>query len=205
MSDEDRQRWDQRYTQGAYRDRDHPSEILARTCTDGTLPVVENALRVPRALDVACGAGRNARYLAGLGYAVDAVDISAVALARGRELAARAGLTVNWLEADLESAASGWLPGATYDLIVVIRYLNLPLVSELGRHLIAGGILLCETHLQTQASVAGPRGARFRAAPGALAQAAQGLQILVSEEGLLTDPDGRTACLARLIATAPGR
>ena len=137
MSDEDRQRWDQRYTQGAFADRDHPSEILARTCTDGTLPVVENALRVPRALDVACGAGRNARYLAGLGYAVDAVDISAVALARGRDLAARAGLTVNWLEADLESAASGWLPGATYDLIVVIRYLNLPLVSELGRHRLA--------------------------------------------------------------------
>lgn len=205
MSDEDRQRWDQRYAQGAYRDRDHPSEILVRACTDGTLPAVAAAARMPRALDVACGAGRNARYLAGLGYAVDAVDISAVALARGRELAATRGLSVNWLPADLESATASWLPAARYDLIVVIRYLNLPLVSELAQRLVAGGMLICETHLQTQAVVTGPRGARFRAAPGALAQAAHGLQILLSEEGLVTDPDGATSCLARLIGAAPGQ
>ncbi len=203
MSDEDRQRWNQRYAQGAYLERDQPSEILTRACADGTLPTAAGTVHVPRALDVACGAGRNARYLAELGYAVDAVDISAVALGRGRELAAGAGLAVNWLEADLESAVSGWLPAASYDLIVVIRYLNLPLLAELSQRLDAGGILLCETHLQTQTAVAGPRGARFRAAPGALAQVVQGLQMLLSEEGLVTEPDGRTACLARLIAIAP--
>ncbi len=89
MSDADRDKWDARYRQGSYRARTHPTELLAEW-----LP------RLPRgrALDVACGAGRNALYLAEAGYEVDAIDISSVALDRLREAAQTRGVEVPCIE-----------------------------------------------------------------------------------------------------------
>jgi len=55
-----------------------------------------------RTLDVACGAGRNALFLATNGYDVTAVDISVVGLDRGRRVATERGLSVDWLYADLD-------------------------------------------------------------------------------------------------------
>ena len=79
MSGADRERWDERYRLGAYVEREHPSAWLV-SCLS----------RAPsgRALDVACGAGRNALYLAERGYAVTGIDVSPVALARAAESAA---------------------------------------------------------------------------------------------------------------------
>ena len=57
-----------------------------------------------RALDLACGTGRNALHLAAEGYQVDAMDISAVALERGAARAAELGVAVNWINADLDDA-----------------------------------------------------------------------------------------------------
>ena len=76
MSDADRERWNARYESGEYAARTHPSALLA--AWTGRLPR-------GRALDVACGRGRNAIHLAANGYAVDAMDISGVALAKARE------------------------------------------------------------------------------------------------------------------------
>jgi ubiquinone/menaquinone biosynthesis C-methylase UbiE len=68
---------------------------------------------------VACGAGRNALYLAERGFDVDAVDISGEAIHRARDAGRRLGLSVNWLEHDLDK-----LPHleADYQLILVIRF-----------------------------------------------------------------------------------
>ena len=79
MSNTDREKWNERYTSGAYAARTHPTQLLADWI---------DQLPRGRALDVACGAGRNALYLAEHGYAVDAVDISSVALDRARAAAA---------------------------------------------------------------------------------------------------------------------
>lgn len=73
-----------------------------------------------RALDLACGEGRNARWLAGRGWRVTAMDFSATAVEKGRRLDAERGVEVEWQVGD---AVSAELP-ADLDL-VVIAYLQI--------------------------------------------------------------------------------
>ncbi|HEX6999881.1 MAG TPA: class I SAM-dependent methyltransferase [Gammaproteobacteria bacterium] len=197
MSAAERQKWDERYCAGAYAARTHPTALLA-----DWLPYLPRG----RALDVACGTGRNALYLARAGYRVDAVDISPVALERGRRTADERGLSVRWLEADLDEP-DGALPDADYDLIVWVRYVNHDLMPHLLRRLRPRGHLLCEQHLVcARADVAGPSGNRFRLQPNQLLHAfAPGspdelaARVLYYREGLVTDPDGRRSALAQLV------
>lgn len=151
-----------------------------------------------RALDVACGAGRNALFLAERGYAVTGVDISGEALSRARRSARRRGLEVEWIEGDLDAG-----PGVRgpFDLIVLIRYVDLALLGTLCRELAPGGCLVVEEHLATERDdVAGPRNPAFRVPFGALRRAARGLEVIDSFEGEVSDPDGRPAVVARLFA-----
>ena len=147
MSGADRVKWDERYRAGAYAEREHPSALLA-----------EWEARLPRgrALDVACGAGRNSLFLAATGRRVDAVDISAVALDRARDAAKARGLQVRWIEADLDDDPAA-LPRERYDLIVVIRYVNAKLLKPLLERLAANGVLLIEQHVESSEDVAGPK------------------------------------------------
>jgi SAM-dependent methyltransferase len=190
VSSAERDKWDARYRDGAYESRTHPTALLAQW-----LP------RLPRgrALDVACGAGRNALFLATNGYAVTALDISRVALERGRRSAAELGLTLEWLCADLDDDPARALPAGPFDLIVWVRYVHRTLLPHLVARLAPSGALLCEQHLLTGEAVAGPTSAQFRLAPGELSAAAQGLRIEHSFEGLAIDPDGRSVALAQLI------
>jgi SAM-dependent methyltransferase len=190
VSAAERDKWDARYRDGAYDGRTHPSALLA-----AHLP------RLPRgrALDVACGAGRNALFLAAHGYAVTALDISAVALERGRRAAAERGLAVEWLCADLDDDLQRTLPAGPFDLVVWARYVHRTLMPHLVARLDSGGALVCEQHLVTDAAVAGPTSAEFRLAPGELRGSAHGLRVDYSYEGLVVDPDGRSVALAQLI------
>lgn len=75
-----------------------------------------------RALDLACGEGRNALWLAGRGWEVTGIDFSDVAVARGVDRATRGGLTVDLRVGDVLETDLGPLP---YDLVLV-SYLQLP-------------------------------------------------------------------------------
>ncbi len=199
MSDEDKLRWDRRYSSGEYGGRAHPSALLADWA-----PRVLTSLDVgrPRALDLACGTGRNARYLAGLGFEVDAVDISEAGLARAAAAADDAGVGVNWMQRDLDRGLPGDL--GRYHLVVLMRYVNDALLRSLPERLLPGGWLICEEHLQSDAQVIGPSNPAFRVAPGALTAAVPDLEPVLATEGVVTDPDGRPAALARLVARRPG-
>ena len=188
MSDADRERWNVRYASGEYTARTHPSALLA-TWID----------RLPRgrALDVACGTGRNAIHLAGNGYAVDAMDISAVALARARERAEAAGVAVHWIETDLDRVE---IARDAYDVIVVARFLDRPLIPRLVDALRPGGHVVYDHHYITPADVDGPRSRRFRARPNELLERFRALRVVFYEEGIVADPDGRRMALARLVA-----
>ena len=188
VSRADREKWNQRYRDGAYTARTRPSALLEDWIE--TLPR-------GRALDIACGAGRNALYLAEQNFTVDAVDISGEAIGRARESAQHAGLIVNWLERDLDEPL---LLASSYQVILVIRYVNLPLIRQLTAKLCPGGYLVCEQHLATDAQVIGPTSPSYRVKPGDLLAVAGGLRIHLLEEALVQDPDGRTAALARLVA-----
>ena len=202
MSAEDRSKWNARYAEGAYDERPHPSVFL-RDCAQ-LLPPPGHAL------DVACGAGRNAIHLARQGWTVDAVDISPVALERARQRSRQRGerLPIHYLEQDLDA---GFAIAGEYDLIVNIRYVNLPLLRSLIGRLRPGGALLVEQHLavaphlsQEEAdAVVGPRNPAFRVASGGLRRLARGLEVRRWQEGLVREPDGATAALARLLAIAP--
>ena len=188
MSEGDRTKWDARYRTGAYVSRPHPSAFL-EACAD-LLPARG------RALDLACGTGRNAQFLARRGLTVDAVDISPVALARGR--AAAADLPIRWMEHDLDD---GFEPDQGFDVIVNVRFVNLPLLAGLIASLRPHGLLIVEQHLVTDdPTVVGPRHRPFRVAPRALARVADSLSIERLYEGIVEDPDGRRAALAQLAA-----
>ena len=188
MSKADRQRWDAKYAAGKYAERKHPSALL-----DAWID------RLPRgrALDVACGLGRNAIHLAAHGYAVDAMDISGVALAGARERAGAAGVEVNWIETDLERPD---IACGAYDVIVVARFLERPLIPRLIDALRPGGHVVYDHHCITPADVGGPTSHRFRARPNELLDRFRTLRVLFYEEGITTDPDGSRMALARLVA-----
>ncbi len=188
MSEADREKWDRRYREGAYPDRLCPSALLEEWI---------DQVPVGWALDVACGAGRNALYLASRGFSVDAVDISGAALARARETASQSGLDVNWLEHDLDLPLE--LHGR-YQLVLNIRYVNLALVRALTAKLAPGGYLICEQHLVSGADVIGPENPAYRVKNGELLTTVGGLEVIHHEEGLVRCTDGRTAALARLVA-----
>src|SRR5690606_16752798 len=104
-------------------------------------------------LDLACGRGRNALFLARHGFHVDALDISAEALQGGREAAAAESLddirwTLHDLDDGLEDGLEGIAQAQQYAVAIVMRYLDLPLLQVAANRLRPGGHLLCEVHLQ---------------------------------------------------------
>ncbi len=153
-----------------------------------------------RALDVACGAGRNALFLAEAGFEVDAIDISAVGLKQLAQQAAERGLAVNCIEHDLDDP---YTFATDYALIVVLWYVNLPLIAQLCDCLAPGGYLLCEEHLRSIEEVIGPGNPDFRVAPGALRAAVSSLEVLLYEECVEAIPEGGQIASARVVATRP--
>ena len=188
MSQADREKWESRYVQGSYQARSYPSAFLTQW-----LPRINPG----RALDVACGAGRNALYEAERGFEVDAIDISSSALEQAKASAKVRGVRVNWIEADLDDHQ---LPSSHYRLVSVIRYINRALMAQLTDTLEPDGWLIFEHHYQTDQPVGGPRGSDFRLAPQELLQRFRALRVIHYLEDIVDDPDGRRMALARLVA-----
>jgi len=101
-----------------------------------------------RALDVGCGEGADAIWLARHGWTVTAIDISDVAVTRAREVAERAGVTVEWVAGD---ALQSSFPSGSFDL-VSMQYPALPkaagaaAVRTLLDAVSPGGLLLAVYH-----------------------------------------------------------
>jgi SAM-dependent methyltransferase len=118
-------------------------------------------LRPGRALDLACGEGRNALWLAARGWRATAVDFSQVALDRGRGVAQERGLAVDWIAADVLE----WTPPARAFDLVAIFYLQLeqellrPVLRRAADAVAAGGVLLVVGHDSTNLTdgYGGPR------------------------------------------------
>ena len=103
-----------------------------------------------RALDLACGCGREAAFLAGCGWDVTAIDILPDALARGRDLARRYtpnSPPIRWLAADLERDPPAF--ECEFDLITGFRYLHRPLFARFADWLRPGGCVVWETFTTT--------------------------------------------------------
>jgi len=190
MSDLDREKWNQRYRQGSY-NKNNPVTLVEQW-----LP----GLPVGRALDVACGAGRNALLLARAGHQVDAIDISSEGLKLARREAGNRGLAINWIEHDLDRP---YRFHTGYDVILVMWYVKLDLISRLCGCLAPGGYLLCEEHLLTDQQVIGPTSRDYRVAPGELRGAVSGVEILLYEEGIKSISENERVASARMVVQRP--
>lgn len=100
-----------------------------------------------RALDLACGGGRNTVFLAQRGMRAVGVDRSPAALEQGRELARQRKVTVDWVRADLEIFT---LPPVTFDVIVCTYFRDPRLYAPIRESLRPGGLLFYETFSREQ-------------------------------------------------------
>ncbi|APV51875.1 SAM-dependent methyltransferase [Betaproteobacteria bacterium GR16-43] len=142
-------------------------------------------------LDVACGSGRHARWLAQLGFEVDAVD-------REPALFVDPPRGVTLLGADLE--AGPWpYAGRAYDAIVVTNYLHRPLLPILVEALEPGGVLVYETFAQGNERFGKPSNPAFLLAPGELLDAVRGRLRVIAYEDLSVEVP-RPAAVQRLAA-----
>lgn len=154
-----------------------------------------------RALDVACGVGREAAYLADLGFAVDAVDVSDVAIATVRRRAARRGLDIAATRMELPHAAPGF-PRPPYDVICCFYFLQRALCQPLAHALAPGGLLLYETFTRDHVEVVGGRmPERFLLDHNELLHAFEGLRVLHYREAVI-GPAENPRAVASIVARA---
>jgi len=148
------------------------------------------------ALDVACGTGRNAVWLAVQGFDVLAVDLLPDALERVQDRAARLGAVLRTQQMDVEFP--GALDDMHADLVVVVRFLDRALFGPLQRVVNPGGLLVYETFTIDQLEQGHPKNPKYLLRHDELPGAFPDLATLSYQEGFF---DG--AHLARLIAQRP--
>jgi tellurite methyltransferase len=150
------------------------------------------------ALDVACGAGRDAVFLAQHGFDVEGCDHDPAALERVQALARRHGVTVRTERRDLEWR--GLAPLARrFDLVVCFRFLHRPLFPWMEDAVAPGGWLVYETFRTGQERFGRPFRPHFLLGPGELAGAFPALETVHYEE---REPEGGPVT-ARLLARRP--
>jgi rhodanese-related sulfurtransferase len=166
--------------------------------------LLSNALLAPRGartLDVACGRGRHALFLASAGYPVRAVDREEGQVGRLNALARRLQLPLDAAVVDLEVGDVD-LGEEEWELVLVFNYLHRPLFPSLVRALKPGGVLLCETFTVDQAGRARPRSPAHLLEPGELPRLVAPLEVVRQREG---EVDGRAiaSVVARKALPAP--
>ena len=134
------------------------------------------------ALDMACGRGRHAVWLAGRGLRVTAIDRSAEAIAALSAAACEHALQLEAQVVDLEQPDAD-LGREAYDVIVGVHYLHRALFPAIVAALRPGGILIYETFTRAQARRGKPTNPAFLLEPGELRTLTAGLEMLDEREG----------------------
>lgn len=151
-------------------------------------------------MDVACGTGRNARFLAERGFAsVVGVDCSDVALQKARQFDLGTDLSIEYQLHDLDEGLRNF---GKFDLITMIRFVDRDLVATLHENLVDGGCALFEFHMKYEGTqqLAGPRTDRYRVQAGEVKRLIEHMEVLREFEGIITDPDGRRSAVVQLLA-----
>lgn len=182
-----RKRWDARWCD---------KSLNADWQADSWLKRIFPLLVRGQVLDVACGAGRNAIYLAEQHFDVTAVDLSPQALEMLAHEAADRGLVIKTLLTDLESEPL--LPEGPFDLVIDFFYLYRPLLPELIRALRPGGLMVIRTFSSTGEFAEGDLNQSFVLQPGELLDIFRGWEILLHEDGL--EPSSKGGSLAGIVA-----
>jgi SAM-dependent methyltransferase len=135
--------WDERYSEAGFVYGTEPNEFLVS---------VVNKIPKTRILSLAEGEGRNAVYLASLGYQVTGVDGSEVGLRKAAQLAAERGVAITTVHADLstfEIAPEQW-DGIISCYCHVPSEIRIPLHHAAVRGLRSGGVFVLEAYSKEQ-------------------------------------------------------
>lgn len=161
--------------------------------------LVETALQLKpgRALDLACGAGRNALWLAEHGWRVTAVDAAEAAIEILRYRTAARGLAVDARVADLEKGEFH-IERSRWDLIAICYYLQSDLLEPAKQGVVPGGFLLVIVHITDP----GEEPTAHRLRPGELKNYFDGWEILHHYEGKPRDAAHQRP-VAEIVARRP--
>jgi len=166
--------WDERYANGKYSSA-APHKLLIE---------LAGKIKAGKALDLACGTGRHALFLAEKGWRVTAVDNSAVGIEIAKQRAKEKGLTIDFRLADLEKGEFQIEENA-YDLICDFYYLQRGLFEEMKKGLNLGGIIISTIHIYGE----GEKTGRFLLREGELKDFFGDAEILHYHETPQTDTD----------------
>jgi tellurite methyltransferase len=166
--------WEEMYRSGERGREDAPTILLVET--------VEK-LPAGTAIDVACGAGRNAVYLAERGWTVTAVDGSERAIELLEQRAAARGVRVQTRIRDLTDPGFT-IPPDAFDLVLIAYYLQRDLFAKAKAAVRPGGVVIAIVHTPEP----GGEWSEKRAAPGELRTFFEGWDILWEYEGPSRDP-----------------
>jgi len=183
--------WDERYRSGERTAEDldaAPAPLLVETA---------KKLAPGKALDLACGTGRNALWLAEQGWNVTAVDGSPIVMDILRSRVSERGVMVTTRVADLEKFEYQIEP-SSWDLVAICYYLQRDLFEPAKQGVVPGGILISIVHVTELGEE--PTGHRLR--PGELERYFQRWEILHHREGTPNDAAHQRS-VAEIVARRP--
>jgi SAM-dependent methyltransferase len=190
MSREERETWDERFRAGDHAATE-PDPFLAQLEDYAELlpPDRRAGLKgapkagpkaAPKALDLACGAGRNAVYLAERGWDVTACDISLEGLRRAQSLARERGVRLQLFCQDLSTVQ---LPAEHFDLVICFFYLLRELFPQIKATLRPQGLVVFKTYTTDQLRFPGrPRHPLHMLEPQELLDAFRDFRVLTYQE-----------------------
>lgn len=139
MSESELDKWERKYREGDVLIGKPPSEFLVES-----MKRIESHVCGRRALDIACGQGRNSLFLARRGFDVLGVDGSEVAIEKACRGAADAGLAIEYRHMDVRQQ----LPDGEFDLVIMFNFLVKSLLPDIYARVAPGGFLAIQTALQ---------------------------------------------------------
>jgi tellurite methyltransferase len=171
---DDRIKWNRRYAGGSFYMGPEPSGFLL-----DKIALISSLTAGRKALDIACGEGRNSLFLARHGFSVTGLDISEEGVTKAKRWAGEEGLEILFRRVDLEKYSFS----ESYDLIINFNFLLRPLIPEMVEALNGGGVIVFDTILDTPA-LAGNHNREFLLAQGELRSIFSGLpgEIILCEE-----------------------
>ena len=161
--------------------------------------LVDNLELLPkgRVLDVAMGSGRNAIYLASLGFDVEGVDMSQEAVNIALKTAHKIGVSIGVQVADLEQGYS--IRKDSYDVIICFNYLQRSLIPQIKDGLREGGMIVYETFIVDQSQFGKPTNPKYLLEHNELLNIFSDLRCLRYREGIMKGPKAIACIIAQKV------
>ena len=145
--------------------------------------------------DLACGSGRNGRYLLGRGLPVVFADIDGEKLASLSAVDVPDPAMMRLWEVDFEQKTNNPLAGKTFDAILVFNYLHRDLIDRIKQAVRPGGLVFYETFTEQQRRFGRPSNPDFLLKPDELKSWFETWQIIYCEELERANPQSHVASL----------